>query len=169
MAHCRCTAAINFALDAGVDAILHCHFNDSDGEYRFDQPTADRLAASENLVEPDVAPRPGLPARIGDDAKGTGSDRGRTGKARPVGPDRGRHYGAVWPSYRSRSEAGGRLRLRLGPLSLRRLSRRAAGDGRRRAIAHGSNSGRVAGTPQPRCGFWARPAPSKPAKPPISC
>ena len=28
-----------------------------------------------NLVEPDVAPRPGLPARIRDDAKGTGSDR----------------------------------------------------------------------------------------------
>ena len=52
LAHCRCTAAINFALDAGVDAILHCHFNDSDGEYRFDQPTADRLAASETWLNP---------------------------------------------------------------------------------------------------------------------
>ncbi len=52
LAHCRCTAAVNYALDAGVDAILHCHLNDSDGTYRFDEPTADRLAASGTWLNP---------------------------------------------------------------------------------------------------------------------
>ena len=52
LAHCRCTESINFALDAGVDAILHCFFTDSDGSYRYDEPTADRLAESEIWVNP---------------------------------------------------------------------------------------------------------------------
>ena len=52
LAHCRCTDAINSALDAGVDAILHCSFYDNDGSYRFDQITADRLAASETWLNP---------------------------------------------------------------------------------------------------------------------
>ena len=52
LAHCRCTDAINSALDAGVDAILHCSFYDNDGSYRFDQRTADRLAASETWLNP---------------------------------------------------------------------------------------------------------------------
>ena len=52
LAHCRCTDAINYALDAGVDAILHCSFYDNDGSYRFDRPTADRLAASETWLNP---------------------------------------------------------------------------------------------------------------------
>ncbi len=52
LAHCRCTDAINLALDAGVDAILHCSFYDNDGSYRFDQKTADRLAASEAWLNP---------------------------------------------------------------------------------------------------------------------
>ena len=52
LAHCRCTDAINSALDAGVDAILHCSFYDNDGSYRFDQMTADRLAASEIWLNP---------------------------------------------------------------------------------------------------------------------
>ena len=52
LAHCRCTDAINLALDAGVDAILHCAFYDNDGTYRFDQKTADRLAASEVWLNP---------------------------------------------------------------------------------------------------------------------
>ncbi len=52
LAHCRCTDAINAALDAGVDAILHCSFYDNDGLYRFDQKTADRLAASEVFLNP---------------------------------------------------------------------------------------------------------------------
>ena len=52
LAHCRCTDAINAALDAGIDAILHCAFYDNDGRYRFDQKTADRLAASEVWLNP---------------------------------------------------------------------------------------------------------------------
>ena len=52
LAHCRCTDAVNFALDAGVDVILHCSFYDNDGSYRFDRPTADRLAASETWLNP---------------------------------------------------------------------------------------------------------------------
>lgn len=52
LAHCRCTDAINLALDAGVDSILHCSFYDNDGTYRFDQQTADRLAASEVWLNP---------------------------------------------------------------------------------------------------------------------
>ena len=52
LAHCRCTESINFALDAGVDAILHCFFADSDGSYRYDEPTADRLAESQVYLNP---------------------------------------------------------------------------------------------------------------------
>ena len=52
LAHCRCTDAINVALDAGVDTILHCAFYDNDGNYRFDQKTADRLAISEVWLNP---------------------------------------------------------------------------------------------------------------------
>ena len=52
LAHCRCTDAINVALDAGVDTILHCAFYDNNGSYRFDQKTADRLAVSEVWLNP---------------------------------------------------------------------------------------------------------------------
>ncbi|MDA0264261.1 MAG: amidohydrolase family protein [Chloroflexi bacterium] len=52
LAHCRCTDAINAALDAGVDAILHCSFYDNDGSYRYDDKTAGRLAASEVWLNP---------------------------------------------------------------------------------------------------------------------
>ncbi len=52
LAHCRCTDAINLALDAGVDSILHCSFYDNDGNYKFDQRTADRLAESEVWLNP---------------------------------------------------------------------------------------------------------------------
>ncbi len=52
LAHCRCTESINFALDAGVDAILHCFFADADGSYRYDEPTADRLAESQVFLNP---------------------------------------------------------------------------------------------------------------------
>ncbi len=54
LAHCRCTAAVNLALDAGVDAILHCSFYDADGTYRFDDATADRLAASDTWLNPTI-------------------------------------------------------------------------------------------------------------------
>ncbi|PKB78428.1 MAG: hypothetical protein BZY88_18480 [SAR202 cluster bacterium Io17-Chloro-G9] len=51
-AHCRCTAAINNALDAGVDMILHCAFYGSDGAYHYDQATAEGLAASGVWINP---------------------------------------------------------------------------------------------------------------------
>ena len=52
LAHCRCTSSVNLALDAGVDAILHCAFYDSDGGYRFDEATAYRLATSGTWLNP---------------------------------------------------------------------------------------------------------------------
>ena len=52
LAHCRSTKSINYALDAGVDAILHCFFYDEDGSYRYDEATADRLAESEVWLNP---------------------------------------------------------------------------------------------------------------------
>ncbi len=52
LAHCRSTKAINYALNAGVDAILHCFFYDEDGTYRYDEPTADRLAEAGVWLNP---------------------------------------------------------------------------------------------------------------------
>lgn len=52
LAHCRCTESVNFALDAGVDVILHCFFTDADGSYRYDEPTAERLAESGVWLNP---------------------------------------------------------------------------------------------------------------------
>lgn len=54
LAHCRCTQSINHALDAGVDAILHCFFADADGSHRYDQPTAHRLAQSGVWLNPTI-------------------------------------------------------------------------------------------------------------------
>ena len=54
-AHCRSTVAINYALDAGVDMIFHCFLHDPDGSYRFDQPTAQRLADSGIWVNPTLS------------------------------------------------------------------------------------------------------------------
>ena len=51
-AHCRSTVSINNALDCGVDLIFHGFFADADGSYRFDQPTAERVAASGVWVNP---------------------------------------------------------------------------------------------------------------------
>ncbi len=52
LAHCRCTESVNYALDTGVDVILHCFFADADGSYRYDEPTADRLAESGTYLNP---------------------------------------------------------------------------------------------------------------------
>jgi imidazolonepropionase-like amidohydrolase len=51
-AHCRSTVSINNALEAGVDMIFHCAFYDPDGSHRFDQGTAERLAASGVWINP---------------------------------------------------------------------------------------------------------------------
>ena len=52
LAHCRSTESINYALDAGVDAVLHCFFYEADESYRYDEATAARLAESEVWVNP---------------------------------------------------------------------------------------------------------------------
>ena len=51
-AHCRCTAAIKNAVEAGVDVVLHCWFYDADGSYRFDQATAEGLVSSGLWINP---------------------------------------------------------------------------------------------------------------------
>ena len=51
-AHCRSTASMNNAVDGDVDLILHCFFTDTEGNYVFDEPTAERLAAAEVWVNP---------------------------------------------------------------------------------------------------------------------
>ena len=51
-AHCRCTAAINNAVSAGVDMVLHCAFYQSDQTYLWSQETAQRLADSGVWVNP---------------------------------------------------------------------------------------------------------------------
>ena len=51
-AHCRCTAAINNAVESGVDMVLHCAFYDADGSYRFDQATAEALVSSGVRINP---------------------------------------------------------------------------------------------------------------------
>lgn len=52
LAHCRCTESVNYALDARVDAILHCFFADADGTYRYDEATAGRLAETGVYLNP---------------------------------------------------------------------------------------------------------------------
>ena len=52
VAHCRCTAAISNAVEAGVDVVLHCWFYDADGSYRFDQATAEGLVRSGVWINP---------------------------------------------------------------------------------------------------------------------
>ena len=51
-AHCRCTAAVNNAVSAGVDMVLHCAFYESDAAYLWDQETAQRLADAGTWVNP---------------------------------------------------------------------------------------------------------------------
>ena len=52
LAHCRSTESINYAMDARVDAILHCFFYEADETYRYDEATAARLAESGAWVNP---------------------------------------------------------------------------------------------------------------------
>lgn len=51
-AHCRATEAIDRAVEAGVDCIEHGEFVAPDGEMRFDEQVAERLAASETYLSP---------------------------------------------------------------------------------------------------------------------
>jgi len=135
LAHCRCTDAINVALDAGVDTILHCAFYDNDGSYRFDQKTANRLAVSEVWLNPTMglgnANRERL-IKIKAERELTPDEEDRLERSTVSGAN---SLGPVQRSGHSRSEAGWRLGLRMELLSIRRLSRRDNVSPQSRSIA----------------------------------
>ena len=51
-AHCASTQGIKHALDAGVDMIIHCVFEDETGMYEFNEPLAEQMAAAKAWVNP---------------------------------------------------------------------------------------------------------------------
>ncbi len=51
-AHCASMQGIKNALDAGVDMIIHCVFEDETGMYKFNEPLAEQLAAAKAWVNP---------------------------------------------------------------------------------------------------------------------
>src|SRR5262245_11435517 len=51
-AHCTSAQGVQNALDAGVDMIIHCIFNEPDGTYRYRPDLVERLAAARAWVNP---------------------------------------------------------------------------------------------------------------------
>jgi len=51
-AHCASMLGIKNALDAGVDMIIHCVFEDETGMYEFNEPLAEQLAIAKAWVNP---------------------------------------------------------------------------------------------------------------------
>ena len=51
-AHCASIQGIKNSLDAGVDMIIHCVFEDETGMYDFNEPLAEQLAAAKAWVNP---------------------------------------------------------------------------------------------------------------------
>ena len=51
-AHCASMLGIKNALDAGVDMIIHCVFEDETGMYEFNEPLAEQLATAKAWVNP---------------------------------------------------------------------------------------------------------------------
>ena len=51
-AHCSNAAGVKNALEAGIDMIIHCVFEDEFGNYQWRQDLADQLAAAEAWVNP---------------------------------------------------------------------------------------------------------------------
>src|SRR5919109_750206 len=51
-AHCTCAAAVENSLDAGVDMIIHCIFNEPDGSYRYRPDLVERLVEAKAWVNP---------------------------------------------------------------------------------------------------------------------
>src|SRR5438046_7758582 len=51
-AHCTCAQSVQNCLDADVDMIIHCIFNEPDGTYRFRPDLVARLAAARAWVNP---------------------------------------------------------------------------------------------------------------------
>jgi imidazolonepropionase-like amidohydrolase len=51
-AHCTAAAGVENCLDAGVDMIIHCVFNEPDGTYRYRPDLVERLVAANAWVNP---------------------------------------------------------------------------------------------------------------------
>jgi imidazolonepropionase-like amidohydrolase len=51
-AHCTSAQGVQNSLDAGVDMIIHCVFNEPDGTYRYRPDLVERLAAAKAWVNP---------------------------------------------------------------------------------------------------------------------
>ena len=51
-AHCTSAQGVENCLDAGVDMIIHCLFNEPDGTYRYRPDLVERLAAAKAWVNP---------------------------------------------------------------------------------------------------------------------
>jgi imidazolonepropionase-like amidohydrolase len=51
-AHCTSAAGVQNCLDAGVDMIIHCVFNEPDGTYRYRPDLVERLVAARAWVNP---------------------------------------------------------------------------------------------------------------------
>jgi len=51
-AHCTAAESVQNCLDAGVDMIIHCIFNEPDGTYRFRPDLVERLVAARAWVNP---------------------------------------------------------------------------------------------------------------------
>jgi imidazolonepropionase-like amidohydrolase len=51
-AHCTSAQGVQNSLDAGVDMIIHCIFNEPDGTYRYRPDLVERLAAAKAWVNP---------------------------------------------------------------------------------------------------------------------
>ena len=85
--HCRCTAGVVHALDAGMDMLIHCTLREADGSWKFHPDVAERIASAGVWVNPTLhivrtiywtlrdkrereGPSPGLDADI-EEAKGT--------------------------------------------------------------------------------------------------
>jgi imidazolonepropionase-like amidohydrolase len=51
-AHCTSAAGVQNCLDAGVDMIIHCVFNEPDGAYRYRPDLVERLVAAKAWVNP---------------------------------------------------------------------------------------------------------------------
>jgi len=50
--HCRCTTGVVYALDAGMDMLIHCTMREADGSWKFRPDVAERIASAGVWVNP---------------------------------------------------------------------------------------------------------------------
>ncbi|HJP28609.1 MAG TPA: amidohydrolase family protein [Dehalococcoidia bacterium] len=86
-AHCASMQGIKNALDAGVDMIIHCVFEDETGMYEFNEPLAEQLAAAKAWVNPTLhVVKAGI-----EHTKRIGYDRGWLTKEEQASIDSSKH------------------------------------------------------------------------------